>query len=146
MSTDASVTSNLIKTLENGKLGFEKAAERLAESDRADVAGKFRTFAAERAAMSEELERIAATYGDDLEQRSTVPAALHRGWMAVKDAFTGDDADAVINTAEQGEDHALEQYREALSADISTELRPVIARQMASVQQSHDYVRSLVSH
>jgi len=62
----------------------------------------------------------------------------------VKDAFTGDDADAVISAAETGEDHALEQYREALDADISPEFRPVVARQMASVEAAHDYVRSLL--
>ena len=144
MSTDAHVTANLIKTLENGKLGFEKAAEKLESDGRADIASSFRTFAAERAEMSEQLTLIAAAYGDQMDQRSSVPGALHRGWMAVKDAFTGDDPEAVINTAEQGEDHALEQYRDALAADISDELRPVLSQQMATVQRAHDYVRSLV--
>jgi len=94
--------------------------------------------------MSDELKQIAVAYGDDADQRSTVPGALHRGWIAVKDAFTGDDADAVIGAAETGEDHALEQYREALDADVSPEFRPILARQMASVEAAHDYVRSLL--
>lgn len=143
MSTDESVATDLIRTLENGKEGFTTAAEKLAKSDRPDVAAKFREFAQQRAAMSEELEAIAGAHGDDIEQRGTVPGALHRGWIALKDALTGDDADAVIGAAETGEDHALEQYREALDADISPEFRPIIARQLASVQAAHDYVRSL---
>lgn len=144
MSTDETIATNLIQTLENGKEGFEKAAEKLADSDRPDVAAKFREFAQQRAAMSDELKQIAVAYGDDPDQRTTLAGALHRGWIAVKDALTGDDADAVIGAAETGEDHAVEQYREALEADISPEFRPVVARQLASVQAAHDYVRGLL--
>ena len=79
-----------------------------------------------------------------LSKCSTIPGAIHRGWITVKDALTGDDADAVINAAETGEDHAVEQYREALDADISAEFRPVVARQLSSVEAAHDYVRSLL--
>lgn len=143
MSTDEKVAAQLIKTLENGKLGFERAAEKLEESDRSDLSGRFREFAAQRAEMSTELGAIAAAYGDDVEQRSTLPGAVHRGWMAVKDALSGSDADGVISAAEQGEDHALAEYRDALEADISQEFRPVVQRQMASVQAAHDFVRSL---
>ena len=145
MSTDESIATDLIRTLENGKEGFDTAAERLAGSDRPDVAAKFREFAQQRAAMSDELKAIAGSYGDDVDQRGTVPGALHRGWLAVKDALTGDSPEAVIGAAETGEDHAVEQYREALDADISPEFRPLVARQLASVQAAHDYVRTLQS-
>lgn len=145
MSTDESIATDLIRTLENGKEGFDKAAERLDDSDRPDVAAKFREFAHQRATMSDELKAIAGAYGDDVDQRSTLPGALHRGWIAVKDALTGDDADAVIGAAETGEDHAVEQYREALDADLSPEFRPIVVRQLASVQAAHDYVRTLQS-
>ena len=145
MSTDESIATDLIRTLENGKEGFAKAAERLDNSDRPDVAAKFREFAQQRAAMSDELKTIAGTYGDDIDQRGTVPGAVHRGWITVKDELTGDNAEAVIGAAETGEDHAVEQYREALDADISPEFRPLVARQLASVQAAHDYVRSLQS-
>lgn len=145
MSTDETLASTLIKTLENGREGFAKAAEKLEHSDRAEVAAQFRRFEQQRSEMSDELKAIAAAYGDVVEQRTTLPGAIHRGWMAVKDALTGDDADAVIAAAETGEDHAVEQFREALEADISPEFRPVVARQLAAVEAAHDYVRSLVA-
>jgi uncharacterized protein (TIGR02284 family) len=143
MSTDERVASQLAKTLENGRAGFEKAAERVEATDRTDIAMRFREFSLQRAQMASELETLAAAYGDDIEARSTVPGALHRGWMALKDALTGDDVDAIVNTAEQGEDHALEEYREALADDISPEFRSLLERQMRSVQSAHDYVRAL---
>ena len=119
MSTDESIATNLIHTLENGKEGFAKAAEKLGDSDRPEVATKFREFSQQRATMSDELKQITVAYGDDADQRSTLPGAIHRGWIAVKDALTGDDADAIIGAAETGEDHAVEQYRDALDADLS---------------------------
>lgn len=143
VSTDERIAAHLTKTLENGKVGFEEAAEKLADT-RPDVAAKFRQFSQERASMSNEIASIAAAYGDDVDQRTTVPAALHRGWMAVKDALTSDDAEAVINAAETGEDHAVSEYREALEdTDVSPEFRGIISRQMTSVQAAHDYVSGL---
>ncbi|MGD9793844.1 MAG: PA2169 family four-helix-bundle protein [Acidimicrobiia bacterium] len=144
MSTDERVASQLTKTLENGRLGYERAAERMKESDRADLAEKFRQFASERAAMTAELEQLAAAYGDDIDDRSTIPGAVHRGWMVVKDILTGSDIGAVLNSAERGEDHALEEYREAMASDISPDFRPVLEKQMAVVQSAHDFVRSVV--
>lgn len=143
MSTDESVSTDLIRTLENGKEGFDKAAEKLDEANQSDVAAKFREFATQRAAMSDELKTIAGAYGDDVTQRTTIPGAIHRGWIAVKDQFTSDSAEAVIAAAETGEAHALEEYRDALAADVSPEFRPVVERQMASVQSAHNYVRGL---
>lgn len=143
MSTDEKVASKLAKTLENGKLGFEQAAEKLADG-RPDVADRFREYAAERGAMSEEIAGIAAAYGDDVDQRSTAPGALHRGWIAIKDAFTSDDSDAVIAAAVTGEEHAEEDYAEALAeTDLSPEFRQVVERQAARVRAAHAYVRSL---
>lgn len=143
MSTDERIANQLTKTLENGKVGFEKAAEKL-NDERPDVAAKFLEYSRERASMSNEIAQLAAAYGDDVDQRTTVPAAMHRGWMAVKDALTSDDAQAVINAAESGEDHAVSEYRDALDdADISPDFRVILIRQMASVQAAHDYVSTL---
>jgi uncharacterized protein (TIGR02284 family) len=144
MSTDERVASRLVKTLENGRVGFEWAADRVEESDRPDLGATFRKFSSERAALITELETLAAAYGDDVEARSTAPGLLHRGWMAVKDTLTGRDVAAVINTAEQGEDHALEEYRDALEEDdLSPEFRAILARQMDVVRAAHDHVRNL---
>lgn len=143
MSTDAEVTKDLLKTLENGVEGFTKGADRLADSNRPDLADPFRSFATQRETFASELRSIAAQYGDDIDESSTVAGALHRGWMAVKDTFAGSDPDGVLDAAEQGEDHAVEVYGDALERDISPHYREVIQRQAAAVKQAHDDVRVL---
>lgn len=144
MSTDEDVTRELLETLKDGEEGFTKAADRLASSDRPELADRFRQYASQRGRLVSELTALAAKYGDQVTDESgTVTARLHRGWMAVKDALSGSDPDGVLDAAEQGEDHAVSEYEDALKADVSPELRAVIERQYAEVKATHDSVRSL---
>lgn len=144
MSVDEDVTRDLLQTLKDGEEGFTKAADRLASSDRPELADQFRQYASQRAQLVSELTGLAAKYGDQVSDESgTMTAKLHRGWMAVKDAITGSDPGGVLDAAEQGEDHAVSEYEDALKADVSPELRAVIERQYSEIKATHDSVRSL---
>lgn len=143
MSNDAAVTKDLIQTLEDGKDGFAKGAEKLEQDGEAALAATFRELGSARSAMSDELQQIAASYGDQIEESGSVAAAAHRGWMAVKDAFAGSDPDGVLDAAEQGEDHAVSEFQKALEADISPEFKVVVQRQADQVRSAHDQVKAL---
>lgn len=144
MSTDADVTQQLIKTLTNGEEGFAKAAEKLGEHDRQDLAAKFRAFATQRAEFARELQALGGEYGDQMDKRGTAPGAMHRGWMAVRDMLSGSDIEGVLGAAEQGEDHAVAEYEGALqNPELSGELRAILQRQGTAVRAAHDEVRSL---
>ncbi len=143
MTNDGEVIRNLIKTLEDGKAGFTRAAERLAEDGRPDMGRLFTDFADERATFAQDLRSLAAGYGDEAPDSGTMAGALHRGWMSVKDALSGSDPAAVLDAAEQGEDHAVSEYKDALSADISQGLRVLLERQYPEIRKAHDTVRSL---
>ena len=143
MSVDEQVTADLIQTLEDGKEGFTKAADRLADSNRAQLVSQMRSFAEQRGRFSQELRNMAAVYGDRIEAKSSIAGAAHRGWMAIKDALAGDDADGVLDVAAQGEHHAVTEYDKALGEDISPELRHVVERQAAEIRAAQDIVRSM---
>ena len=143
MSTDETTTSDLIETLKNGEEGFLKAAEKLADDGRSDLSAEFMTYSQQRARFSSELATIAQAYGDHVPERSSVPGAVHRGWIAVKDAFSGSSPEAVLKAAATGEDHAVGEYEDAMKADISTDLRAVLARQFSEISAARDRVRML---
>jgi uncharacterized protein (TIGR02284 family) len=143
MSTDARVTKDLIQTLEDGKDGFAKAAEKLADGESAEAAVICRQFSEQRATMSAELEILAKQYGDDIEESGSVAAAVHRGWLSLRDALTGSSPHGVLAAAEQGEDHAVKEYEKALQADISTELHAVVVRHLDQIKQAHDTVKAM---
>ena len=144
MSDEETTVKELIKTLEDGRDGFAKAAERLETDSAGDVARRFREFSEQRGAMADELRRCARLEGYEIPQGGTVAGAVHRGWIAVKDMLTGDDASAVISAAEQGEDHAKSKFRDALSdQSLSPEVRAVVQEQATQVNTAHDYVSAL---
>ena len=142
MSTDARVTKDLMQTLEDGRDGFAKASEKVGADDAA-LASTLLGFSNERAAMYAELEQLAAEYGDDIEESGSVAAAIHRGWLSLKDALSGSSAKGVLDAAEQGEDHAVKEFEKALGADISPTLQAVVQRQLAQVKAVHDQVKVL---
>jgi uncharacterized protein (TIGR02284 family) len=142
-STDEKVTKDLIETLEDGRVGFAKGAEKLKADGNPAFAQKFSELSAQRARFAEELRELARQYGDEIDEDGSMLGALHRGWMTIKDAVAGDDPEGVLDAAEQGEDHAKSEYADALKADISAHLRTVVERQAREVQAAHDEVKAL---
>jgi uncharacterized protein (TIGR02284 family) len=143
MSNDASVTKDLLQTLEDGRLGYEKGAEKLDSTDTPQLATTFRKYAEQRAQYTTELTGLAAAYGDQLDESGSVAGKLHRGWLALKDALAGSGPDGVLDAAEQGEDHAISEYEKASNDDISPELKAVVLRQLTGIRAAHDDVKAL---
>ncbi|GAC1307475.1 MAG: PA2169 family four-helix-bundle protein [Acidimicrobiales bacterium] len=143
MSTDEAVTKDLIQTLEDGKEGFAKGAEKLDGTDTPELAATFRKFSEQRADFAAELHELAKEYGDTIKESGSVAGTLHRGWLSLKDALAGSDPGGVLDAAEKGEDHAVKEYDKALAGDVSPTLKTVIERQAAAVKAAHDEVRAL---
>lgn len=140
-----SVVENLLETVENGRRGFAEAAEKLDADGQTDLAAEMRELSQQRLRMSNELKALASAEGVSLEDKDegTMAGAMHRSWMALKDALTGDDPHAVLAAAEQGEDHAVTQYQRALDEEIPTPVMSVIERQAGEVRTAHDRVKLL---
>ena len=116
MSVDARVSKDLVETLRDGQEGFAKAAEKLADSDAPEIGATFRGYSEQRRQFADELEKLAQSYGDDVDESGSAVGALHRGWISVKDAVTGSSPEAVLKAAESGESHAVTEYKKALDA------------------------------
>jgi uncharacterized protein (TIGR02284 family) len=82
--------------------------------------------------------------GEKIEEDGSASAALHRGWMSLKDAISGSDPDGILDAAEQGEDHAKEAYEKALKDDdLAPQARTVVQRQYDDIKSAHDRVKAL---
>jgi len=142
MSQDAKTTENLIEVLEDGRKGFTEGADKLTDLDRPDLAAMFARHARQREQFSAQLESMAAAYGDDIDEDGSVAAAVHRGWMTLKDALSGSDPDGVLSAAVQGEDHAVETYEKALKEDISPDLLATVRAQLADIRTARNEVKT----
>ena len=116
MSDDEKVAKDLVETLKDGERGFAAAAEKLRDSDRAEWATTLQRLAEQRAGFRREIVGMGHEYGDDVDESGSVAASLHRGWISLKDALTGDDAGSVLGAAVTGEDHAVSEYEKAREA------------------------------
>ncbi len=143
MSDDEKVAKDLVETLKDGERGFASAAEKLRDSDRAEWATTLQRLAEQRAGFRREIVGMGHEYGDDVDESGSVAASLHRGWISLKDALTGDDAGSVLGAAVTGEDHAVSEYEKAEKQDLSAGFRGVVSRQRAAVVAARDEVKAL---
>ena len=136
-----SVLNNLIETCKDGQNGFQTAAEGVKRSDLKTLFGQ---YSQQRAKFAGELQSEVLRLGGDPTQTGSVAATLHRGWINIKSAVTGEDENAVISECERGEDSAVANYKDALAdANLPADIRSIVERQSAQVKEAHDRIRNL---
>ncbi len=135
-----STLNNLIETCKDGQTGFQTAAEGVNNSE---LKTFFYNYSQQRAQFAGELQNEVLRLGGDPEKTGSVAASLHRGWINIKSAVTGKDDAAVIAECERGEDSAVSNYKDALENKVPADVRSVIERQYAKIQEAHDRIRAL---
>jgi uncharacterized protein (TIGR02284 family) len=132
LSADAADWSleSVLETLENGRRGYETAAE---TSDNMEIRALLRELGQARAAAKADLVRVAAEEMGYVPSDSdgTVPGALHRGWIHVKGAVGGDKA--IVESAITGEREAHEDLSEALEQSMPEPVAESIRRTIGQV-------------
>jgi uncharacterized protein (TIGR02284 family) len=135
-----SVLNNLIETCKDGQNGFHTAVDGVKNSD---LKSLFENYSQQRAGFVSELQQEVRRLGGDPEKSGSVAASLHRGWINIKSAATGEDEGAVISECERGEDSAVASYKDALEQNLPAEVQALVQRQYTEVKAAHDRIRSL---
>jgi len=135
-----STLNDLIVTCKDGQNGYQTAAENV---DHSEYKTLFKKYCQQRAGFANELQTEVKNHGGDPEDSGSISASLHRGWMNIKTAVTGDDIEDIISECEEGEDAALENYKDALEKDLPTDVQSLVKRQRDEVQEAHDNIRSI---
>ena len=135
-----SVLNELIETSKDGEKGFQKAAE---DAHDAELKSVFTEGARRCREGVAELQAEVRALGGSPEKPGSATAALHRGWMSLKEAVSSRDDKAILEECERGEDYAKAQYRKALEQDLPADVRAIVDRQYQGVLANHDRVRML---
>ncbi|HEY9101858.1 PA2169 family four-helix-bundle protein [Chitinimonas sp.] len=132
--------NDLIETCHDGAYGFEQSAQYATASELKNL---FRMRAGECRQAAAELAALVTAQGGTPDQGGTVSGALHRGWVSVRSAVTGNEDLAILDECEKGEDTAKARYRRALSEPLPDAIRAVVNRQNLGVLHNHDEIKAL---
>lgn len=135
-----STLNGLIETCRDGQEGFKQAAEGV---DRSDLKSLFYEYSQQRAGFVGDLQALVQTLGGDPENTGSLAGAVHRGWINIKSAVTGQDEGAILSEAERGEDSAKNAYKEALEMQLPAYILQTLQSQYGSVKEAHDRVKAL---
>lgn len=135
-----STINGLIQTCKDGQEGFQESAEGVQNSQLKSV---FYELGQQRAQFVGELQGLVRELGGDPENSGSFSGAIHRGWINIKSAVTGQDDGAILNEAERGEDVAKNAYKEALEQNLPANVATTVQNQYSAVQAAHDQVKAL---
>lgn len=134
------VLNDLLETSRDGEFGFRTSAE---HADSAEVKTLLLRRASDCAAAAAELEQAIRQRGGTPADGGTMVGSMHRGWVAVKTAFSTMDDKAVLQECERGEDSAVASYRKALKRALPADARALVERQAGGAQRNHDEVKAM---
>ena len=135
-----SLLNDLIETCEDGVKGFRTAAAAVKHSA-AKTLFTSRISIIEHAAT--ELQSEVRRLGGTPATTGSVSATIHRGWIDLKAAVTGQDDAAIITECERGELVAVHNYEEARKHELPSDIRAIVDRQYHGAVQNLERVRAL---
>ena len=134
-----SILSDLIETCKDGEECFRDAAEHIANSEFRRL---FSIFVQQRAQFVQELQAEINRLGGDSSKVVGIGGKLHRTWMNLKSAVVRDEA-SIISECQREEESAVNDYQEALKADLPLDVQYVVKRQYMDIKDAYDRIRIL---
>ena len=142
LSDTISTLNKLIETCKDGQEGFRLAAEGITDDE--DLKGFLFSCSLQRSKFAGELQNEAIALGEpEPSETSTVKAALHRGWINLRNVVTGHDNYSILAECERGEDTAISDYKKAIATSLSSPLAEIVNRQFQEVLATHNSVKGL---
>jgi uncharacterized protein (TIGR02284 family) len=132
--------NDLIEILKDGEKGFKTAADGLMNPKLREICLE---NSKQRGQFARELQSEVRSFNAKPAADGSVAGALHRGWIDIMKAVTGQDEDAIVDEIERGEDAAKEAYEKALKCDLPSNVTGIIDHQYAQVKATHDYFSAL---
>jgi len=132
--------NKLIETCRDGQNGFQTAAENINDPV---LQSELTQYSEQRRQFALDLKNALIEAGETPSDGGSAAAALHRGWINLRQAISKNDRYAILAECERGEDSALDAYRDAMSATLPASIGYIVENQHAYVKQAHDRIKNL---
>jgi uncharacterized protein (TIGR02284 family) len=122
--------NDLISTCRDSEEGFGKAAKGVHDDRLRDV---LTTDARVHADWADELARWVGQLGAHAAATPHWGGILHRGWVDLETRIRPKDDPSILEECERGEQTTIKHYDHALECELPEEVRAVVERQRADV-------------
>ncbi|MCB2376934.1 PA2169 family four-helix-bundle protein [Hymenobacter sp. BT635] len=137
--------NDLVEINKTAAKGYQEAAEGVSSPD---LKSKLSQLSQQRSQFVSQLSQQAQQLGINAQDGNTVEgvvadaaAAVHRGWINIKSAITGQDDSAILGECETGDATALAAYETALkSQEIPAQARTIIEQQHSEILTAKNWV------
>lgn len=131
------IASNLNQLLEktyDAEKGYKEAASNVKNA-------KMKSFLEEQAkqrySFGHEIKQEIKAFDQKPEKGGSVTGTLHRTWMDVKTAFSGDENETVMEEVQRGEKAAIEDYDEILKEkELAPSTKSMLQGQRQKIEQA----------
>ncbi len=142
MSIDEQTTTVIIELLNDSKNAYEQAIKQLGDGSD-DGVDALKHAVSQRALFAQELDDLAAAYGDDIENEGSPEGAAKQGLEKLKDKLVDQSNKDILKSCAQGDQELINGYQEAIGQDISDSLKKLLQLQLGKVQDMHTTISTL---
>ncbi|MDX1461976.1 MAG: PA2169 family four-helix-bundle protein [Marinirhabdus sp.] len=145
---DESIHDNLVNNLQelleknyDAEKGFTKAMK---DAENSRLKNFLKHQAAQRGRFVNELDQEIRNLNETPKESGSLTGSIHRTWIDIKTALTGDDDEAVLEECIRGEKASVEEYEERLkNNNFPPQIATVLNNQMSEIKGTLSKVKSL---
>lgn len=137
-------TLNDLLNITNDRIqGFAKVEDKVWDTY-SPLKGDYDQMVAQSQVMKSELINLITERGGNPDNTGTTAGAIHRGWIDVKNSFSGDKTESTLENVVFGEEAAIDAYQDALdSGDLCPESSRVVSNQLHHLKSSYNKFNNL---
>tara|TARA_R100000935_G_scaffold27288_2_gene47439 strand:+ start:16751 stop:17197 length:447 start_codon:yes stop_codon:yes gene_type:complete len=124
----------------DAEAGYKKAAE-IVENPK--LKQFFETEAQVRYDFGHELKTEIRNTGGTPEKGTSVQGDAHRAWMSIKDTFTSNDEENILEEVKRGEKTAVNEYQEVISdTTLPPTTKSILTKQVSNIENTLQNVKN----
>ncbi len=133
--------NELLEKTYDAEKGFKKAAENV---DNAQLKRYFTRKAEQRYDFGHALKVEIKQFGQKVDKGDSFTGKAHRSWMDIKNLFSSDKEEAMLEEAQKGEKAAVEDYNDVLDeTNLPASTESILKQQRDQIRSGLDRIKSL---
>lgn len=135
------VLEEILEKNRDAEKGYKKAAE---NADSVSLKGYFAKKSTERASFCADLKHEMTVAYEDFDDDGSFTGTMHRAWMDIKNFFSADSDEAMLEEAIKGDKAAVEEYEEILNNNaLPAAIATLVRNQMVKIRTDLNNIRTL---